>query len=132
MKLIPHGKTRLVLVAGGFAFKLARGRTGCLCNLFEARTWIEATPERRIILCPVLACEPRGLVLVMPEAQPINTDEAEAHHAAGTFPDWDYWPGDPDDPFEPKAANWGMLEGRLVALDYSAPAIPFPDQGSIP
>jgi hypothetical protein len=37
---------------------------------------------------------------------------------------WDYGgPGDDPDPTEPKRADWGMLEGRLVAIDYCAPAI---------
>lgn len=130
MKLRTDGTTRLVVVLGGYALKFARGRTGRLCNLFEARTWNETTAERRLILCPVLACDPLGVVLVMPAATPLSEEEAEARREADTFPDWDYWPGDPSEPFEYKASDWGMLNGRLVALDYSAPAIPFPDEGS--
>jgi hypothetical protein len=39
------------------------------------------------------------------------------------FPDWDYVPpNDEGHPFEFKASDWGWLDGRLVALDYSAPA----------
>jgi hypothetical protein len=38
------------------------------------------------------------------------------------FPDWDYMPGDDNDPFEPKASDWRRINGRLVALDYSTPA----------
>jgi hypothetical protein len=40
------------------------------------------------------------------------------------FPDWDDMP--PNDeglPFEFKASDWDWLDGRLVALDYSAPAL---------
>jgi hypothetical protein len=39
------------------------------------------------------------------------------------FPDWDYVPPDDTSPFEYKASDWGWLQGRLVALDYSAPAL---------
>jgi hypothetical protein len=39
---------------------------------------------------------------------------------------WDY-PRGPDDqdecPFEPKASDWGWLDGRPVAIDYSAPML---------
>jgi hypothetical protein len=38
------------------------------------------------------------------------------------FPDWDYMPGEDGDPFESKASDWGQINGRLVALDYSTPA----------
>jgi hypothetical protein len=31
-------------------------------------------------------------------------------------------PGENSCPFEPKASDWGWLEGRIVALDYSTPA----------
>jgi hypothetical protein len=37
------------------------------------------------------------------------------------FPDWDYKPGDDEHPFEWKRSDWGWLNGRLVALDYSTP-----------
>jgi hypothetical protein len=43
---------------------------------------------------------------------------------ADAFPDLDYVPPDDDCPFEYKASDWGRLpDGRLVALDYSAPAL---------
>ena len=29
---------------------------------------------------------------------------------------------DDGDPFEVKASDWGRIDGRLVALDYSTPA----------
>lgn len=130
LTLRTDGTTRLVVVLGGYALKFARGRRGRLCNLFEAQTWSKATPARRMILCPVLACAPLGLVLIMPTATPLSEQEAEARREADTFPDWDYWPGNPTEPFEYKASDWGMLDGRLVALDYSAPAIPFDEEGA--
>ena len=40
------------------------------------------------------------------------------------FPDWDYLPQeDEPNPFEWKPSDWGIFKGRLVALDYSAPAL---------
>jgi hypothetical protein len=129
MKLRTDGTTRLVLVLGRYALKFARGRKGRFCNLFEAKTWAEATPARRQILCPVVGCAPLGLMLIMPAARPLTQEEFDAHDLGDTLPDWDYLPGDPTEPFEDKGSDWGMLDGRLVALDYSWPAIPFPDQG---
>lgn len=35
---------------------------------------------------------------------------------------WDYIPGEDSCPLEPKASEWGWLEGRMVALDYSTRA----------
>jgi hypothetical protein len=34
---------------------------------------------------------------------------------------FNYVPPDDECPFEPKASDWGWLDGRLVALDYSLP-----------
>jgi len=40
------------------------------------------------------------------------------------IPDWEYMPpNDEGHPFEWKPSDWGMLKGRLVALDYAAPAL---------
>lgn len=117
------GTTRLVLIVGGYALKIARGKTGRRCNRFEARIWAEATPERRTMLCPVLSCRADGLFLLMPAAAPLSEEDAEQHRQNDTFPDWDCMPGGEDEPFEYKASDWGKLDGRLVAVDYSAPAL---------
>lgn len=117
------GVSRLVLVVGGYAFKFGRGARGRRCNRFEANIWAEATEYRRTILCPVLACCLSGFVLVMPEARPLTKAEADEHESNDTYPDWDYVPGGPSEPFEYKASDWGYLDGRLVALDYAAPAL---------
>jgi hypothetical protein len=75
------------------------------------------------MLCPVLARLPLGLAILMSRARPLSEDEAERLRATRGFPDWGYGPPDYDEcPFEPKASDWGRLpDGRLVALDYSAP-----------
>jgi hypothetical protein len=40
-----------------------------------------------------------------------------------SFPDWDYVRPDETKPFEYKVSDWGLVDGRIVALDYSAPAL---------
>ena len=117
------GTTRLVLIIGGYALKIARHDRGRRCNHFEARIWSEATPERKTMLCPVLACRADGLFLLMLAANPLSEEEAEQHRQNDTFPDWDYLPGGEGCPFEYKSSDWGKLDGRLVAVDYSAPAL---------
>jgi hypothetical protein len=52
----------------------------------------------------------------------------EALIDADGFPDWDYRPGEDSEPFEYKASDWGWLEARLVALDYSTPAFDTPEE----
>lgn len=117
------GTTRRVLIFGGFALKIARHNRGRRCNRFEARIWAEATWERKAMLCPVVACWAGSLVLVMLAAEPLSEEEAEQHRQNDTFPDWDYLPGGEECPFEYKASDWGKLGSRLVAVDYSAPAL---------
>ena len=77
----------------------------------------------RAALCPVLACTPGGYVLVMATAEPISEEEfAQLLHSGG-LPRWHYVPLTEGEPFEYKAADWGRWRGRVVALDYSAPAL---------
>ena len=76
------------------------------------------------MLCPVLARLPFSFAVLMPRAQPLSEDEAKHLRATRGFPDWDYVPPDDECPFEHKASDWGRLpDGRLVALDYSAPPL---------
>jgi hypothetical protein len=119
---IRQGTRRLTLCIGAWAVKLARNANGRRCNRFEADLWARTTPTRRNMLCPVLACLPSGLAIVMQRAQPLSEDEAKRLRSTRGFSDWDYMPPDDDEcPFEPKASDWGRLpDGRLVALDYSA------------
>lgn len=117
------GTTRLVFIIGGYALKIARHHRGRRCNRFEARIWSEATPERKQMLCPVLACRADGQFLLMPAAEQLSEEEKSSRIEEDTFPDWDYIPGGEDCPFEYKASDWGWLDGLLVAVDYSAPAV---------
>jgi hypothetical protein len=123
LRLSREGTTRVVLVVGPLAVKFARGERGRRCNRFEARVYKCVDVRRRAMLCPVLWCTSRGRVLLMRATCPITEAEAAEFRARG-FPDWDYMgPNDEECPFEPKASDWGWLNGRLVALDYSTPEL---------
>jgi hypothetical protein len=78
------------------------------------------------MLCPVVWCSLTGAVLVQRAARPLTAAEHVALRESRGFPDWDYVPPDEDCPFEHKRSDWGWIDGRLVALDYSAPAV-FPE-----
>ncbi|SOR27189.1 conserved protein of unknown function [Methylorubrum extorquens] len=129
MRLLTNGTTRLVLVIGHYAIKIPRSQTGRRCNAHEAEIWRESSPERRAILCPILAALPGGWLVVMAAAEPISETEAEALLEGWGFPDWDYVPGGRGEPFEYKASDWGRLSGKLVAVDYSAPALDVDEEG---
>jgi hypothetical protein len=120
---VRHGTTRLVLCIGAYAIKIAKGRRGRICNLYESALWKRTTKVRRQMLCPVLATMPLGVALLMPRAQPLTEKEKTSLIDADDFPDWDYVPPDETAPFEYKASDWGRLDGKLVALDYSAPVL---------
>jgi hypothetical protein len=120
------GTSRLVVVSGDIAVKFPRGPAGMRCNLFEAgiwaRNWNHPTCGRH--LCPVLWCHPKGRLLVMPAATPLDPSADAMAILAEMHADWwDYQPGGDDDPCEPKAADWGLLNGELVAVDYASLAI---------
>jgi hypothetical protein len=119
-----RGTARLTICIGPWALKVARNATGRRCNRFEADLWTRTNEVRRNMLCPVLACLPFGVGLVMQRAKPLSEDECQRLKTADAFPDWDYVPPDEGHPFEHKASDWGRLsDGRLVAVDYSAPAL---------
>jgi hypothetical protein len=72
---------------------------------------------------------PLSIALVMERAVPLSETECHDLIDGDAFPDWDYVPPDETCPFEYKASDWGHLrDGRLVALDYSAPALSDPDE----
>ena len=55
-------------------------------------------------------------------ATPVTEDQVK-ELKANAWSEWDYL-GDPDDecPFEWKRSHWGVLDDRLVAVDYAATA----------
>jgi hypothetical protein len=113
------GTTRLTLCVGRYAFKFARSRRGRDGNRRERLEWDRATPERREMLCPIVWTAPFAFANVMRRAVPLTREDQLHRLATCDFPDWDYMPGGPKDPFEHKESDWGYLEGRLVSLDYA-------------
>jgi hypothetical protein len=120
---INHGTTRVTLCVGRYAIKIAKSRRGRFCNKFESALWARTTEARRKMLCPIVATMPFGIAVVMPRALPLIESESIDLIEVDGFPDWDYVPPDETEPFEYKASDCGWLSGRLVALDYSAPAL---------
>lgn len=121
---IRHGCSRRVLLFCGLAFKFAKGRYGRLCNEQERGIWARNKdhPTRGPRLCPVLFCSPNGRLLIMPVAKPVSPDfSARVLDVEGDW--WDYMPGDDSWPCEPKSADWGVYQGRIVAVDYAANAM---------
>jgi hypothetical protein len=117
-----YGNTRAVVCVGSLAFKFARSARGARCNQFEAKLYRRANPKRQALLCPSLWCSPFGAVLVMRRANPMTNDEVRKYvwETNLAWESWDYLgPGDDATPFEPKAADWGWLDGRPVAVDYA-------------
>jgi hypothetical protein len=118
------GTTRLTMCIGRVAIKVARSRIGVRCNRFEAELWRRTTETRRAILCPVLSRLPFDTAIVMRRAVPLTRAEAADLREKDAFPDWHYDPSTGErEPFEYKESDWGWLDGRLVAIDYSAPAL---------
>ena len=74
------------------------------------------------MLCPVRWCSTNGKLLLMAAARPLTEPGRDELLLSDGFPDWDYQPGEDGEPFEHKASDWGWLQGRLGALDYSTPA----------
>lgn len=116
------GSTRSpVIVVGPLAFKFARNSRGRASNLYEADLYRKSSEGRRALLCPALWVSPKGLLLIMRAAKPLSEIMSEEDYIRA-FIAWEYVPGEDSCPFEPKASDWGWLEGRKVALDYSTPA----------
>jgi hypothetical protein len=116
------GNTRAVICVGSLAFKLARSARGGRCNQFEAKLYRSSNPKRQELLCPPLWCAPFGVMLVMRRANPMTDDEVRKYvwKPRLSWKAWDYLgQGDVGLPFEHKAADWGWLDGRPVAVDYA-------------
>lgn len=108
------GISRTVFLIGRYAVKVPTGRygwakwlRGLVANLQE-REWAGFRyPE----LCPVLASDPLGLVVIMPRAEilarPLTPDELRGLAVRGV-----------ELPVEYKPDSFGYLNGNLVAVDY--------------
>jgi hypothetical protein len=116
------GTTRMVLIVGPMAIKLARHERGMRCNRSEATLYDRETPRRREILCPVIWCSENGRILIARAAAPARPEDRPLILAR--IYGWDYDPHKNEDPpFEPKITDWGWLDDRLVSLDYSVNVI---------
>jgi hypothetical protein len=113
------GTTRFVLLLGPVALKCARGERGRRCNRFEADLYKRTSDLRRTMLCPVLWCAESGSVLMMRAVCALTKREHDHLLDNDALPDWDYVPPDESAPFEYKRSDWGWLDGRVVAVDYS-------------
>ena len=91
---VSHGSSRVTLCVGPYAFKIAKGRRGRVCNEFESALWTGTTETRRNMLCPILASMPFSIAVVMPRARPLMEDEKNYLIETDGFPDWDYVPPD--------------------------------------
>jgi hypothetical protein len=110
------GTTRRVVLHGGLAVKFSKGDKGRRANLRELELWqrYKEHESRGQMLCPVLWSAEDGSVLIMKRAEPVGPD-----FDFSKLPDWDYMAnGDDGCPWEPKAIDWGILDGRYVAVDY--------------
>ena len=112
------GCTRRVLLVGSYAVKLPRfgygwrsGLQGLIHNLNEA-TWSRYC-DRYAGLCPVVFSLPGGFLNVMQRARPLTSEE---------WSDFDYEAFvEHDDyrlPVENKDDSFGIVAGRIVAVDY--------------
>lgn len=114
---VKRGATRNVLLAGRFAFKFPSCRSwrlflnGLLGNMQEAEFARAGWPK----LCPVVFSLPYGFLTVMRRAEPLPDDvwrgldvQAWASEEGHTIP------------VEPKQDSFGVLDGRIVAVDYGS------------
>ena len=108
------GATRAVLLVGRLAVKVPRISTwrtflnGLLANMQEREFARTGWPE----LCPVVFSVPGGWLLVMRRAEPLSDAEWCTVH-----PEW----ADREEyavPVEMKRDSFGVLDGRIVAIDY--------------
>jgi hypothetical protein len=113
---MPYGVFRRVVLIGPWALKFPRLNAllpGMQCNRWEREMWQVWRPIFHWSnLCPVLASDPLGLVVVMPRAfQPVSREEVEA--------------ADPDDypsiTAETKPDDYGRIGTKVFALDYGLP-----------
>ena len=114
------GATRVVFAIRPLAFKIARHKHGTRCNRHETKLYAECCPRRKTMLCPVVWCSADGWVLVARYAKPLTESERDHLCETNGFPDWDYDPREKvGHPIEWKPDDWGWLNGKLVAIDYS-------------
>ena len=112
---MPIGATRRVFLIGRYALKIPRIqvlRGGLCANRWEREVWTVWQPMFGWQhICPVLFADPAGLLVIMPRCHPV------AQHIVDASIEECH----PDVNHEPKAADHGYLEGRVVVVDYGLP-----------
>jgi hypothetical protein len=110
------GVSRDVLCIGGLALKfpkLTRGwrqfLIGLLSNMQERDLSKRGWPE----LCPVVFALPGGWLVVMRRASPLSDEQAESLDYLSILSRDDY-----AIPAEPKGSSFGVLDARIVVVDY--------------
>lgn len=116
MELKTNGVTRLVLLTKNYAFKVpnvlngwSMFLTGLLCNMQERLFSTTEWPE----LCPVVFSTWGGWLVVMRRARPLTDEEWETFDYA-RFSNR----GEGIVPVELKRCSFGVLNDRIVAVDY--------------
>ena len=112
------GMSRDVLCIGRWALKFPKLRTwrafliGLLENMQERDLWKRGDWPQ--LLCPVVFALPGGWLVVMGRATPLTDAQAEGFDPLAILEQNDGLAI----PAEPKASSFGMLDGRLVVVDY--------------
>jgi hypothetical protein len=111
-----QGITREVILTRRYAIKIPKliygwqkFLCGLLANMQEATFARAGWPE----LCPVVFSIPGGWLVVMRRAEPLSDAEWEAFDAPAFCETTGYLI-----PAEFKQDSFGMLDGRIVAVDY--------------
>ena len=101
------GSMRLpVIVAGRFAFKVARDARGRASNLYEAKLYRTANATRRTLLCPVLWVSRNGFVQIVRAAQPL-TDMMSLDEYMDVAELWNKLQGEDSCPFRTEGVRLG-------------------------
>lgn len=114
MKICRNGQNRWVILSRRYAFKFPAPTSwrALLYGLLNSMN--EAAASDREHACPVLWRIPGGFLNIMPRCRPLNDSEWQdfaAHPAAfaGALE------------VERKPDSFGVLNGRIVAVDYGIP-----------
>lgn len=114
---ICHGTTRVVFLIGGYAIKVPSlveyklFLCGLLANLQEVRFSETGWNE----LCPVVFSIPLGVMVVMKRCDPLTRKQFSALGYDKFIHKEDY-----QVPVENKLDSFGILGGRIVAVDYGS------------
>lgn len=115
---LEYGASRTVLLTKRFAIKFPRLYStqtflrGLLMNLRECYISKLLDEEDEQFVCPVLFCFPGGLFLVMRRASPIDLEALNSFLRTAPLRSIGIINA------EPKVSSWGLIDGKIVAIDY--------------